>query len=311
MDAQTGFMYFQTVKPARPKENPFGWEIVHGNAWAIHEHMDPALISAIEARRFSHFDGTEPLVHTGWVLDYHFTNGIRYNTGTGGWQQRVTGTWQLYGPDLVYRQDSRRSRLPLHALWLRFHGAERLGLRRLVDNPLHVARIHDPGGWLLQKVRSLAVRADTLTEAEYPEALIGLMEVCQRLLQCKRQSPLDWTIPLAPGDTLQDPLAHRAHEYIVAHLHERLPLERIARALRTSVTTLKRRYAATHHETLTQSVIRMRVNRVKQLLRDGETVDRAALLTGFCDAFHLSKTFRRLEGLPPRDYVARLRVARR
>jgi AraC-like DNA-binding protein len=42
-------------------------------------------------------------------------------------------------------------------------------------------------------------------------------------------------------------------------------------------------------------------------MEQGEPVKAAAAATGFCDEFHFSRVFRRIEGMPPSRFVKALR----
>lgn len=306
MDIVHIVMHIQLIMAARG--TPGGWEVIHGQGWPIHTEMELGIVSALEARRFFHFTPAFKLCNDAWILDYHFSDGLRFNVNNTGWRKRLPGVWHLYAPHVEWRQDTRKFRLPFHAVWIRFHGAEKLGLGRLVDNPTRMAQIIDPDGALLEKMRGLALMADACEGGNYPEAMVGLIEIIQRLLQSEEDAPGLYRLKVSGEVRPQDQLVLQAQEYLVAHLHEPITLSRIAKALHTSVPTLKRRYTAVEKESITKALIRMRIGRVKQLLREGATVSEAADETGFFDPFHLSRTFRRLEGIPPREFVTRLKA---
>jgi AraC-like DNA-binding protein len=291
------------------RRTPGGWEVIHGRGWPIHETIELGIVSALDARRFFHFAPDVELKSDMWILDYHFTDVIRFNPNEMGFRRRKSGVWHLYPPNVMFRLDTRRSRLPLHALWIRFHGAEKLGLERLVDNPLRMAQILDPEGFLMEKMRGLTLLADAGGNENYPQAMVGLIEIIQRLLQGQKEKTGVYSLTISGKFQKQDPLVLQTQQYLVAHLHERITLGRIAKELHTSIPTLKRRYSAREKESITQTLIRMRIGRVKQLLHEGVTVAEAAEKTGFFDPFHLSRTFRRLEGIPPREFLERMKSA--
>lgn len=291
----------------KPIQTPAGWEIFRGREWPTHEALDLALASAVEGRRFSHFS-TDKLIHVDhWILDYHFSNNIRFRTTKSRWQPRIPGTWHLYPPKVPWFQDTRKTKLPLHAIWIRFHGGEKIGISRLVDNPLGIARFHDPGGWLMERVSALATLGDLQDEREYPQALMGMMEIIQKLLHSPCTNVGEYTLDVPGTSQPQEPLVAKVNEYMVAHLHEPVTLAKMAKELHTSISTLHRRYTASTKQSIAQTLIRMRLSRAKQLLIEGTTVAQAAEGTGFADPFHLSRTFRRLEGIPPREFLSRLR----
>lgn len=305
MDAARNKLYIQVIM--KRYRNVIGWEVLQGHTWHIHEDLDVALSTAAEGRRFLHYTGDMKINLPHWVLDYHFGQKTRFRTRYCAWRKRIPGTWHLYPPEVTWSQDTRAEKLPLHAVWIRFHGGEKFGLQRLVENPLHMARIHDPGGWLMERVRKLTMPGEMPGNEEYPRVLSGLTDIMDRLLHSQPLGNGEYTLEV-PGESKPlDPLVVKINEYLVAHLHEPLTMDGLARTLHTSISTLQRHYAAAGAGTITQSLIRLRIGRVKRLLIEGCTAAEAADRTGFFDPCHLSRTFRHIEGIPPREFIARLR----
>ena len=54
--------------------------------------------------------------------------------------------------------------------------------------------------------------------------------------------------------------------------------------------------------------LQLRVAHARKLIRDGEPISEAALATGFCDQSHLSRSFKRIVGLTPGQYIARSKI---
>lgn len=54
---------------------------------------------------------------------------------------------------------------------------------------------------------------------------------------------------------------------------------------------------------ITPRLINLRIDRVKHLLLRVAPLTQVALATGFSDALHLSKTFKHIEGISPRDFL--------
>lgn len=289
-------------------ETPGGWDVIHGREWTTHHHLDVGLATAIEAIRHSHFDGVVPMILTDWILDYHFARHMRYKTHSRRWISKPPGVWRLYPPGLPVRQDTRRSALPLHAMWIRFHGGDKVGLHRLVDNPTGLALFEDPTGWLTDRVRAIAIKGDSLGESDYTHVLSQFMDILHHLLNSPCIRPGVYRLKAPEVLPTLDPLVTRANEYLLAHHQEPLTLGQIAKALHVSISTLHRRYGAATGESIAQTLILFRVSKVKQLLSRGLSVAEAADCTGFYDQFHLSKTFRRIEGISPREFIKQLKA---
>lgn len=90
--------------------------------------------------------------------------------------------------------------------------------------------------------------------------------------------------------------------HIDAHFSEPLPLEGLAAIAGLSVwrfaTVFRERMGiAPHHY-----VSLLRVRHAQDLLRRGASVASAASESGFCDQSHLTRRFKRLCGMTPRQY---------
>jgi len=69
-----------------------------------------------------------------------------------------------------------------------------------------------------------------------------------------------------------------------------------------SVSALAHRYRAATGETPMTTVKRARLDLAKGLLAKGYRLKEIASQVGFADEFHLSKTFKQVEGVSPRAY---------
>jgi len=95
-------------------------------------------------------------------------------------------------------------------------------------------------------------------------------------------------------------------DHIATHLVEPMPLDKLAAITGLSVwrfaTVFRERIGvAPHHYVSLQ-----RVQHAQALLRQGATLASAASESGFCDQSHLSRRFKRLCGMTPGQYQARL-----
>lgn len=91
-------------------------------------------------------------------------------------------------------------------------------------------------------------------------------------------------------------------EYLQAHLGEAISLVELARHAGVSLSTLSHHYRRETGETPMQTLVQMRLHQVKGLLLRGLPLKEIAPLAGFVDAFHLSRVFKRMTGVSPRQF---------
>ena len=101
--------------------------------------------------------------------------------------------------------------------------------------------------------------------------------------------------PSAPSD----PRILRAAAFIRAHLEASIALEDVAAEVCLSPSRFRHLFVAETGMTLRAYVLWRRFVRVWELLMAGSTLSAAAHRAGFADAAHLTRTSRRMFGLPP------------
>ena len=98
-------------------------------------------------------------------------------------------------------------------------------------------------------------------------------------------------------------LASRAETMIRQRFHENLSTSSIARALLCNPDYLGRVFRQLYGHTLTEALLRCRVQHAKQrLLASGDSVEAIAAQCGFHETGYFRRIFRRFEGMPPSRY---------
>jgi AraC family transcriptional regulator len=99
---------------------------------------------------------------------------------------------------------------------------------------------------------------------------------------------------------------NRACAYIEENLGERFTLDDLARQVGVSRFHFARLFRVSTGESPMAYLLRSRIERAKQMLiEDEQPVCEIAAALGFCDQSHLTRTFRRMTGLTPRDFARR------
>jgi AraC-like DNA-binding protein len=94
-------------------------------------------------------------------------------------------------------------------------------------------------------------------------------------------------------------LAARARAELESDLRHPIDLPQLAGRLGVGYDTLRRAFHAEHGTTPGRWRLLRRIERAKQLLAEGMTLDATAAETGFCDRFFLARQFRNVVGMPP------------
>lgn len=96
----------------------------------------------------------------------------------------------------------------------------------------------------------------------------------------------------------------RALEFMEENLGERFSLQALAEAAGVSRFHFARMFRiATGHSPM-EYLMRQRIERSKaMLLSNAPSISNVAAVLGFCDQSHFSKTFRRIEGRSPSEFV--------
>ena len=96
----------------------------------------------------------------------------------------------------------------------------------------------------------------------------------------------------------------RACSYIAENLGERFTLDDLARQAGVSRFHFARLFRVSIGDSPMAYLLKSRIERAKQmLLQDDRPVCEIAAALGFCDQSHLTRTFRRMTGLTPREFA--------
>lgn len=114
-------------------------------------------------------------------------------------------------------------------------------------------------------------------------------------------------MPAGAADTPAFATYRRCQRYFEEHWQELTSLEQAAQRCHVDPAYLCRLFRRFDHQSPYQFLLRLRMTRgAELLLAPGTSVKQVAEELGFADAFHFSRTFKKLMGLPPAQF-ARLR----
>jgi AraC-like DNA-binding protein len=271
----------------------------------------PCLMGVFECVCSQH--GLATYRHSQWILDYSITpfGRFRVKRNAGPWMTRLAHEAHLYAPDTRYWEDtSPCAGTTARSTYVVFSGGEECGLRRLVSQ-FHYARFSDPEGELGRLLSRMFTLTRELAEASFWPAQALLCEVLGLLNRSASVGPRHYVIQASRTKPAPSEIVNKVCSYCHAHLSERVRRRDMARHLGISVSTLSHRYRQEMGESPMATLTGMRINLAKGLLLKGNKLTTIAEQTGFCDAFQLSKTFKKNEGLSPRAFLASLRTGSR
>jgi transcriptional regulator GlxA family with amidase domain len=97
---------------------------------------------------------------------------------------------------------------------------------------------------------------------------------------------------------------NRACSFIADNLGERFTLDDVAKQAGVSRFHFARLFRVSTGDSPMAYLLKSRIERAKQmLLQEDRPVCEIAAALGFCDQSHLTRTFRRLTGLTPREFA--------
>lgn len=162
-------------------------------------------------------------------------------------------------------------------------GALRLG-STLFDDPILRYRVCSLAGLL---------KGNELSQIEYESELFLLAQTLVR-----HHGSLD----IPASRTRTDRLLLNAKDYIIANLSDDISIDQIAAAANISKFHFIRMFRAQFGITPHQYVLNCRINNARKALQVGVSATQAALASGFADASHLNRNFKKVFGMTPKQF---------
>jgi len=233
-----------------------------------------------------------------WVLELIMKGQLQIDVEKSGWITLGENTGIIYAPGTRYREKVPSSGAICHSIglffetgtlphsspWDRFHEPY---LETRDDEKLLLPLAESSLGHL-----GLSVPGDVQATADF-------LGIIAHLLRAEMRGKL---LVVASGQPSGDMVA-RAHQYMRKRLGKPLQLTQIAAAMGMSVSGFAHHYKRQTGISPMMMLRHMRVEAVKShLMRERLTLGQIAVETGFADAFHLSRTFKEITGVSPREF---------
>lgn len=241
-----------------------------------------------------------------WTLDAFLTPGVRHRFGSESapWLDEGRDELWLYSPGCAYWEDSTSAEKPIISYSIRFHIMPGSPLLRKAGWP-SCLRFRDPN----RLISPLMERLTTLAGEHSFDDIRKSEEILQQILWLLSRAAPTGPGVFSVGAASTDPAVIRVMHFLEKHYHEPLTRNRIAREAGVGVSKLDRSCVLATGEHPMQLLRRIRMDKGKALLAEGRAVTDVAEATGFSDPQSFSHTFRRVEGISPRDYAVLQRVS--
>ena len=246
--------------------------------------------------------------HRVWTLVYTFNTATRWRLGSAAspWRTRAANTLLLIPPGTPYWEDLLPGgHEPSDMAWVKFVGGDK-DVRSLIPPGRRYAHFLDPegiAGGLFNEIvnvyhehgvrgywRAQATFCLLLARLQESEPVAGDEEATRRI-----GAPSAAAAPTG--------LVQRVNAYLPQCVAQPFKLADLARHLNVSVSLLSHRYREQTGETPRRHLLRLRLDQARAMLVTGYALKEIAAATGFANAFHLSRTFKSIEGVSPREYL--------
>lgn len=242
--------------------------------------------------------------HYQWALECARTAGeeLAFSRRARSWQQLVPGVVFLYQPGAIHWERLHGIGHWVQIRFVLFDGGEAAGLQSLFAPRAAWLRFEDASERIAGFLDRMTAAGQQRGEEGFWDAQAGLCSILGCLLSSVPATAANTRRPLEAAQGGLSDFVRSVREYLQAHLGEATSLAELARHAGVSLSRLTHDYRRETGETPIQTLAQMRLRQAKGLLLRGRRLKEIARLTGFVDAFHLSRVFKRMTGVSPRQF---------
>ncbi len=280
--------------------------IIKAHAWAEREKILPRLI-AVKYLEYMQKPETVKYMSSSWSLTCSCVGGRLYKRGKENtknpWLLSHPGEINLNPPNSFFWSKSRDGKnYAVKGVIVTFTGIEACGLEKFVSGKLCHGRFFDPAKILTPKFLELAGTASRMGESGYWDASAIFHEIIASLHKSRPRN--DDCFELFPPERQgrHSSLFKKVDSYFKANINKPIRRNDIARHLGMSLSAFAHDYQRECGTPPMKRLTELRMKLVQDLLLKDNNLEKIALDTGYCDAFHLSKSFKKIHGISPKEF---------
>ncbi len=239
-----------------------------------------------------------------WVLDYDFLpfGKIRVKKTSAPWKSKEARTAQLYPPNTAFWEDTRNMSGKRDSSWIIFTGSPGSEIKKLVESKGY-ARFLDPEEILGRTIRRCAEIGEQLGEQAFWKVQSTFCEALHIIANSRPIRNGVYEITGDSGSPATPAFSEQVDAFLKEKISEKITMDDITKHMNLSISSLAHKYKEETGFSPMATLIKMRIKYSKALLFKGAPLKAIAVQLGFSDAFHFSKTFKRIEGVSPRNFL--------
>jgi AraC-like DNA-binding protein len=231
--------------------------------------------------------------HSVWLLELITAGRLELSFQNGPWLSLPAGTGVLCAPLTTYREKIPPRSRACHSIGLLFE----MELWPRFEAPYFLVCDDEK---LLLDFAEKTLHHSGLSAADDLLAAAAFLSLLAHLLRAEAQSQ---TLSVSREDSGAGDMIADTHRFMRAHLAQTISLQQLASHVGLSVSGFAHAYKRSTGVSPMTKLRQMRIETAKfYLLRERSSLSQIARETGFADAFHLSRAFKRTTGTSPRRF---------
>lgn len=215
---------------------------------------------------------------------------------------REKNSIHLYAPGCKLREDTRNADLPLRETFIHFRKGEIFGLTEFTGYKSKFCRFLDPG----EKVISMMLEAAEVSALKGDAAFWLVQSIMIKCVYYMLNSSVkisEDTYEIRDKPTSpEEKLVIKAENFMRKNISSNITNSDIAEFLNMSESSFCHKFKTAAGISPNARFAEMRIDAAKNLLLKGSRLKNIAEAIGFKNEFYLSKTFKKITGVSPKDF---------